>query len=413
MMKKIHFFFFTMMVSISASAQSHINIEMLSATYTTPAVKFRVSWSSIPVVIGETHNSKIWVWIDYKKIENNQLSGSWTRAEISATPVVSSSPVSAANLEPSTNKGFWLNGVIGNYSATVTVQPSNIPANTQFNWCAYASDCPPFVIADNGTYKLQGTPPFILKTANGTIQTVEGRALAASSLTIDAVTLTDKTECPSNFCPYTGSDLYRDATHLCGHRPSGVRNWEAWIKDARDNRLYRIIQMPTGTWWMAEDLIWDGKPNPTATNYTVRGVARDCGARNGCGRGYANDANAAAITQNANNRRSSNVCPNGWVIPSTNEFCPYATNNSKPQPYLAKVLFNGPDTYGLSLQICACCGWMCTNTLGHTSYLTGGYLIYGYYKANGELLNFECTRTDTMYANPANAFASLRCVRDL
>ena len=89
------FFIFAMLAGMAASAQSHINIEMISATYTaSSAVKFRISWNSIPTITGQTHNAKIWVWVDFLKInaDNTTSGNTWTRAEISATPAVSSSP---------------------------------------------------------------------------------------------------------------------------------------------------------------------------------------------------------------------------------------------------------------------------------------------------------------------------------
>jgi hypothetical protein len=86
----------------AAFAQSHINIELLGATYTTTAVQFRVSWNNIPSIPGETHNSKIWLWVDFIKIENNQPSGTWTRATV-ANP-------SPGTVAPETDKGFWLQG---------------------------------------------------------------------------------------------------------------------------------------------------------------------------------------------------------------------------------------------------------------------------------------------------------------
>ncbi|MDR0581681.1 MAG: hypothetical protein LBG31_01840 [Prevotellaceae bacterium] len=280
-MKKI-FFLFAMFVNVAASAQSHINIEMLSATYTTsPTVKFRVSWSSIPAVTGQTHNAKVWVWIDFLKLnaDNTTTGNTWTRAEISATPAVSSSPASTATLDASTNKGFWLNGVTGSYSATVTATLTNIPTNTKFNWCAYVSDCPPGITAANGTYTFKGTPPFILKAANGSAQTVTGNTLPAASLTIAAVTLTDKTECPGVFCAYTGSDLYIDGTHLCQLRSSGAQNWEAWIKDTRDNELYRIVYMPDNKWWLAQNVKIAGY-NGSTVGSAVSGCTKDeCGRR--------------------------------------------------------------------------------------------------------------------------------------
>jgi hypothetical protein len=86
-------------------------------------------------------------------------------------------------------------------------------------------------------------------------------------LTITPTTIRDKTECPGVFCIYTGSDLYIDATHLCQQRTSGAMNWEAYIKDSRDNQIYRITQFSDNSWWFANELntsdkrvkIYDGK----------------------------------------------------------------------------------------------------------------------------------------------------------
>jgi uncharacterized protein (TIGR02145 family) len=285
-------------LGFSAFAQSHINIELLSATYTAPAVQFRVSWDAIPE--GACHNSKIWLWVDFRKIENNQPSGSWARATVDNP--------SPGTVAPETTKGFWLQGNSGSYSQIVTVALTNIPANTKFNWCAYASDCPPFVIANNGTYTLQGTSPFILKATDGTSLTVEGNTLPASSLTIAAVTLTDKTECPSFFCAYTGSDLLRDETHLCGHRTTGAQNWEAWIKDTRDDEIYRIVMMPDNNWWLAQNLNY----NYTGTMCPLNSTA-EC---NKCGRMW-----------HVTDAVPSNICPNGWQVPTVNRIITIAPSD--------------------------------------------------------------------------------------
>ncbi|MDR3132529.1 MAG: hypothetical protein LBU42_00700 [Prevotellaceae bacterium] len=261
-MKKIFLSLLSLMgFGVSAFAQqSHINIEMLGATYTMPAVQFRVSWAAIPT--GTCHNSKIWLWVDYIPVVNNQPSGSWTRATVA-------NPSPGTVIAAETDKGFWLQGNSGSYSQTVTVGLTNILPNTTFNWCAYASDCPPFVIADNGTYILQGTPPFTLKAAGGATQIVGGTTLAATSLTIAAVYLTDKTECPSFFCAYTGSDLYRDETHLCGHRPNGAQNWEAYIKDSKDDHIYRITQFSDDSWWFTDPLAIADKRHTTCSGNSM------------------------------------------------------------------------------------------------------------------------------------------------
>ncbi|MDR0581682.1 MAG: hypothetical protein LBG31_01845, partial [Prevotellaceae bacterium] len=188
-MKKI-FFLLTMFASITASAQSHINIEMLGATYTaSPTVKFSVSWNSVPIVDGQSHHAKIWVWIDFLKInpDNTTSGNTWTRALISGTPTaISGTPTQ----ETGNDKGFWLNGATGSYSTTITVSFLNIPANTRFNWCAYTSDCPPNAASYNsGTYTLKGTPPFTV-IGDGTIQ--NGNQYVGTCIN----SLTDATGCP-------------------------------------------------------------------------------------------------------------------------------------------------------------------------------------------------------------------------
>jgi uncharacterized protein (TIGR02145 family) len=99
--------------------------------------------------------------------------------------------------------------------------------------------------------------------------------IATSAVTITPVTLTDETGFPGVFCIYSGSDLYIDGTHLCQQRTSGAKNWEAWIQDQRDTELYRVVQMPDGHWWTAEEMRYDasaaGKSNicAIALNRTV------------------------------------------------------------------------------------------------------------------------------------------------
>ena len=242
-MKKI-FFLFAMLASVVASAQT--NVEPVSANYADKTVSFRVWWNAGSR--DATHLSKVWVWVDYITINNNIPSGTWTRAAVSIA-----SPAASVSYDGSNRQGFWLQGNSGSYSATVTVQ-LNIAAS-KFNWCAYSSDYPPNVTANNGTYTLHGTPPFTLIAANGTTtQTVNESTIATSAVTITPITLTDKTACPGVFCIYSGSDLYIDATHLCQQRTSGAKNWEAYIKDSRDNQIYRITQFSDNTWWFADDL---------------------------------------------------------------------------------------------------------------------------------------------------------------
>ena len=304
-MKKNFLSFLSFMgLGFFAFAQSHINIELLSATYTTPVVQFRVSWNDIPAVTGQTHNAKIWLWVDFIKIENNQPSGTWMRATI-ANP-------SPGTVAPETNKGFWLQGNTGAYNQIVTVALTNIPANTTFNWCAYASDCPPNVTATNGTYTFKGTPPFTLIASDEiTTQTVTGTTLATSALTIIPTTIKDKTECPGVFCPYQGSDLYIDATHLCQLRASGAQNWEAWIKDSRDNELYRIVKMPDDKWWLAQNVKLASYNSSTVGNAISGCTKEQCGRYYKWTQVYASYAGGSS----GSTGNVQGICPPSWLLP--------------------------------------------------------------------------------------------------
>jgi len=241
-----------MLLSITATAQPYTHVESIGANYgsATPTVTFRVWWSAGSRVEGK-YNSKVWLFVDYKNAE-----GSWLPADVS--------PVSATagTITPVSTRGFWLQAPSGNaeFSSTVTVQLTN--AAGKFNWCAYVSDCPPNMVLDAQTYYFKGTPSFILEEANGTVHEITVNAMPKASLTFVPTSITDKTGCPgyivnTSTCPYTGTDRFDDLNHTCQLRASGAQNWEAWIKDARDNELYRIVYMPDSKWWTAEVMRYD------------------------------------------------------------------------------------------------------------------------------------------------------------
>jgi uncharacterized protein (TIGR02145 family) len=299
MMKNL-LFFFAMLTSVAANAQV-THVEPVGTNYSNKTVTFRVWWDAGSR--DATHLSKVWVWVDYIKINsNNTTSGNtWTRAAVSAA-----SPTAAVSYDGSNRQGFWLQGNSGSYSATVTVQ-LNI-TETKFNWCAYASDYPPNVMLDRGTYTFKGTPSFLV---NSHVPPLQNKTIAKASLTVNSQsTFTDATACPgigSLYCPYTGSDLYMDATHLCQQRASGAKNWEAWIKDTRDDELYRIIIMPDNKWWLAQNV-----------KYAAVGSAPNCTADE-CGRVYS-WAQAYASYAGGSSGSTGNVqgiCPPGWLLPVT------------------------------------------------------------------------------------------------
>ncbi|MDR2358373.1 MAG: hypothetical protein LBD87_01050 [Prevotellaceae bacterium] len=112
-------------------------------------------------------------------------------------------------------------------------------------------------------------------------------------------------------CPYTGSDLYIDATHLCRQRTSGARNWEAYIRDSRDREIYRIVLMPDGKWWLAQ--------NVKLARYggTNVGVAFSNCNKDECGRGYTRDETIGAWGGTSGvGENKQGVCPSGWILPT-------------------------------------------------------------------------------------------------
>ena len=251
-----------------------VTVTPLSVDYSTQKVTFSVSWT------GTAANNRVWVWIDLSPITVTSP-GTFEKAVISgATATGGSIAIVSGN-----TRGFY---VTANPS-TVTATLSNAPVD-KFNWCVYGSDAPPNVTASNGTYTLNGSPPFKLIAANGTTtQTVAATTITTSAVTVTPVTLTDETGYPGVFCIYTGSDLFIDGTHLCQQRTDGAKNWEAYIKDSRDETIYRITQFSDNSWWLAEDV-----------TYNV-GITSTCG-----GVSWYSTSNTS-------------VCPDGWSLPDASQ----------------------------------------------------------------------------------------------
>ncbi|MDR2802206.1 MAG: hypothetical protein LBB31_03200 [Prevotellaceae bacterium] len=97
-----------------------------------------------------------------------------------------------------------------------------------------------------------------------------------------------------------------DATHLCQQRTSGALNWEAYIQDSRDNKIYRIVLMPDGMWWLAQNVRYEGAGSE------VGGCSEE-----DCGRWYTHtqmNGNYGG-TGTGYGSNIQGVCPNGWVLP--------------------------------------------------------------------------------------------------
>jgi uncharacterized protein (TIGR02145 family) len=170
----------------SAVAQSHIKITPAGTTYTnSPAIKFYVGWNNIPQD-GRTHNTKIWVFIDYLKVENHRDAGNWTRATIAG--------ISAGTLEPG-GQGFWLQGNTGAYNQEVTVTLSGMPP--KFKWCVFATDFPPVAeFTNSNNIRFHGSAPFTITYSD---QSVAGNLPKTSYTPLQGKkikTVTDATGCP-------------------------------------------------------------------------------------------------------------------------------------------------------------------------------------------------------------------------
>ncbi|MDR3133272.1 MAG: hypothetical protein LBU42_04530 [Prevotellaceae bacterium] len=192
-------FFLAMLASVAASAQV-THVEPVSADYMNQTVSFRVWWSSRDA----THLSKVWVWVDYVKVNaNNTTSGNtWTRAVVSAA-----SPTASVLYDGNNRQGFWLQGNSGSYSATVTVK-LNL-TEPKFNWCAYASDYPPNAVINGSNYTLRGTPPFTINgyTLGEGVNIYSGDCISS---------ITDATGCPGLFpLPPTVTSLTASTTTIC------------------------------------------------------------------------------------------------------------------------------------------------------------------------------------------------------
>ena len=152
-----------------AQTSSSVVVTPITANYAVnpPTVTFEVSWPANSR--NANHRAKVWVFVDYKRIQNNAYTGGWLRAGIMTG---ASSPTATAgstvSLETGNTKGFWLQGPSDGFAfaATVTV-PVTVDLTgyaPQFGWCGVASDRPPYAEEKTGYYILHGTPDFIIQT---------------------------------------------------------------------------------------------------------------------------------------------------------------------------------------------------------------------------------------------------------
>jgi len=186
------FFIAAMLFSITATAQQQTFVKSVSTNYAKKQVTFNISWANgtrnIPGTSGTNrYNSRVWVFVDYQEVKNGQPVGNWTRADV----VLSSLTHTNCTADGTNTNGFWYQGattVTQNENITITLA-NTLPA--QFKWCAFATDCPPRAMYNNGTYTLKGTPPFEITYIGGST-TTDNKIFRAGTITA----ITDATKCP-------------------------------------------------------------------------------------------------------------------------------------------------------------------------------------------------------------------------
>jgi uncharacterized protein (TIGR02145 family) len=393
-MKKITFLF-AMLACMMASATVTVtpigtnNINILQVT-------FRVEWTDTAA------NNRVWVWVDLCPVDGTATSTCIPGVIIAANANAGS--IDAASLN---GRGFY----VTTNPSTVTATLSN--ATPPVNWCAHSSDFPPNIgDYSNGIYTLRGTPPFTLTDDSGTTQVVSGNTVADADLNIVPITMTDATGCPGIWCIYTGSDLYVNATHQCKKRTGGDKNWEAWIKDARDGELYRVVKMPDNKWWLAQNV----KYATTGSSVTISGCTPDK-----CGRAYtgaqANGAWGGSKTGIGANVQG--VCPPGWILPLNADWYDLRANISTDVATICRRIRaldspcgNAEDYYGFA------------NIIG---YMVDGakYGACGSFRTNDSagydwVFNWDCGGSCPNCCNQiytgvheANRTAPVRCLRQL
>ncbi|MDR3133437.1 MAG: hypothetical protein LBU42_05375, partial [Prevotellaceae bacterium] len=240
---------------------------------------------------------------------------------------------------------------------------------------------------------------------------VPGTTIATSAVTFTPATITDATGYPGLWCLYTGSDLYMDASHRCMERQSGAGNWEAWIKDSRDDELYRIVKMPDDKWWLAQNVKiarYDGK--------TIGSAYSGC-TKDDCGRWYTHSVICASYAGGTSGTSGDvqGICPPEWLLPKETDFTTLipkmgntntAVSALRPLNATCKPITN---TYGWASRASVNDATAYANTnecyLSHPTTLV--VMITDYHSSTGN----ACDRWQLAWQG-ANA-ASVRCVRYL
>jgi len=149
-MKKIFLFLMSATFACTGFAETCVSIKQVSTDYSLRRVTFNLTWGTC----SEEPNTRIWVFVDYRKVnENGSKDPAWKRAVLSGQ--------SSGTLD-AMDKGLWITTGSTTTVAVTLLTGENETMPEKFDWCAFASDSPPNATWANGTFTLKGTPPFYI-----------------------------------------------------------------------------------------------------------------------------------------------------------------------------------------------------------------------------------------------------------
>lgn len=117
-------------------------------------------------------------------------------------------------------------------------------------------------------------------------------------------------------------------------REEGAKNSEAYIEDPRDGNKYRIVKMPDGNWWMAENLRFsknlyidnyyhyvNGIKTGSLLNFTNIGENAWCDTLNlPIDSNFEKVCNKYGLLYTGLGMKNKELCPPGWKVPSKDQW---------------------------------------------------------------------------------------------
>ena len=219
-----------------AATTAAVKVTAIKTNYSTtkPVVTFSVAWPDSSRNC--RHRPSVWVFVDHLLPAGNNRN-KWERATLDGRPTLTSTDAaSSITLVKDNNKGFWLHGNSGAYSATLTVPLAAPPVALAdpAPWCAYAMDFPPNATENEGYYDLHGQPPFVVnnttlaadaKTYNDCIASLTD-ATASPGIAPEDPTIISTLATPETIYLGSSATLIIDANYAACYSFDNGRTWK-------------------------------------------------------------------------------------------------------------------------------------------------------------------------------------------